>query len=221
MATITQCYKPIKGIVARVIQLDSCGIPVTGSSMIVQSGFIQATSDPQYDTGDRKIVRTADDSLCVNEKSADLLTNFEVAVEFCVIDPGLISRTISPARLLTSSSSPTGTGFAMAEGAATSHWSLEIWQRVSGNTNCATPLYVYNAWPHMANGKLGGSYVISGDPSSLTVTGDSLAANTLWTAGSPWLGSGAITVVPDHWFQNVTTVTPPTSFCGLQDYVAP
>lgn len=217
------CYGPIKGVVLRVIQTDTCGVPVTGNSMVVASGFVRATADPQYDTGDRKILRTADDALCVNEKVADALTAFNISVELCTIDPGLVALTISPARLLTYSSSPTGTGFAMAEGTSTQHFSLEIWQRVSGRGAClsGSTQYVYNAWPHNVDGKLGGGYVIGSDPSQLIIAADTKAVSPSWTAGLPWLGAGAVSVVADHWFQNVTTVAPPTATCGIQNYVAP
>lgn len=220
MPTTTVCYTPIKGRVLRVTLLDTCGNVVTGASgaQIVASGFTQVTSSAQYDTGDRTVNRTADDALCVNDKVPDILTNFELDMMFCLFDPGLVANTISPARLLTSSASPTGTGFALAEGAATTHWSLEVWQRVSGRLACTSgglPQYVYNAWPHLTDGKIG-DYLISSAPSVLEVQANSLAVSPNWTIGNTWLGAGAVTVVPDHWFQNLTTATPPTAACGIQ-----
>lgn len=223
MPTTTECYSPIKGLVLRVIQLNDCGAPVTGASggMIVAAGFTQVTSAAQYETGDRQLTRRADGAACVNEKDCDILTNFELTIDLCLIDPGLVVKTVSPSRLLTFSSPPTGTGFALAEGCGTSHWSLEVWQRVAGNLACgSTRKYVYNAWPHLTDGKIG-DYNINIEPSTLTITANSLPVNTSWTAGNPWLGSGAISIVPDHWFQNITTVAPPTAVCGIQDYTAP
>jgi hypothetical protein len=220
MATITKCYTPIKGRVLRVTLLDTCGAVVTGASgaQIVAGGYTQVSSSAQYDTGDRTITRTADDELCVNDKAPDILTNFELDMMFCLFDPGLVANTISPARLLTYSEGPTGTGFALAEGAATSHWSLEVWQRVSGRAACdagGLPQWVYNAWPHLTDGKIG-DYLISSAPSVLEIQANSLAVSPLWTIGDAWLGAGAVSVVPDHWFQNLTTVTPPTAACGIQ-----
>lgn len=220
MATITKCYTPIKGRVLRVTLLDTCGNVVTGASgaQIVASGFTQVSSSAQYDTGERTVNRTADDELCVNDKAPDILTNFELDMMFCLFDPGLVANTISPARLLTYSEGPTGTGFALAEGAATTHWSLEVWQRVSGRAACdagGLPQWVYNAWPHLADGKIG-DYLISSAPSVLEVQANSLAVSPLWTIGDAWLGAGAVQVVPDHWFQNLTTATPPTAACGIQ-----
>lgn len=220
MPTTTVCYTPIKGRVLRVTLLDTCGNVVTGTSgaQIVSSGFTQVSSSAQYDTGDRTINRTADDALCVNDKVPDILTNFELDMMFCLFDPGLVANTISPARLLTSSASPTGTGFALAEGAAVTHWSLEVWQRVSGRAACTSgglTQWVYNAWPHLTDGKIG-DYLISSAPSVLEITANSLAVSPNWTIGNTWLGAGAVSVVPDHWFQNLTTATPPTAACGIQ-----
>jgi hypothetical protein len=219
----TFCYAPIKGVVFRTILLTSCGVPVTGNSLITHSAFTQVTASAQYETGERHLTKTADSQSCGNDKDPDILTNFELAIDLCSINPGLVANMISPARLLTSSQSPTGTGFAMAEGAATTHFSFEVWQRIRGTAACSggSTQYAYNAWPHLTDGKLGGDWVIGEAPSTLTIGANSLPVNTLWTAGLPWLGAGAVTVVPDHWFQNLTTVAPPTAFCGIQDYVAP
>lgn len=222
MATNTRCYTPIKGRIMRVILLTECGVPITGSGsgQIVMSGFTQVQSSAQYEDGDEYIVKTADAALCVNEKDNDILKRFELTVDQCLIDPGLVANVISPARLLTATESPTGTGFALAEGLSASHFSLEVWQRVAGSGACdasGAQRYVYNAWPHLTNGKIG-DYNIANEPSALQWMAQSKAVNTLWTAGNSWLGSGAVTVVPDHWFQNLTTVAPPTAACGISNY---
>jgi len=219
MTVYTKCYSPIKGRVMRIVQLTECGVPVTGSSMIVHSGFTQVVSSAQYETGDEHLVKTADALLCINEKDADILKRFELTMTLCYINPALVSSVVSPARLLTASESPTGTGFALAEGAATGHFSLEVWQRVAGSAGCdasGAAQYVYNAWPHLYNGKIG-DYTIAITPSELEVTAESKPVSTSWTIGDTWLGSGAVSVVEDHWFQNLTTATPPTAACQLQD----
>src|SRR5688572_15196466 len=116
MATMTRRYSPIKGRILRVITLNECGVPVTGTSggVILLQGFTQVGSSAQYETGDEFLEKTADGALCVNEKDADILKRFELTATVCSIDPGLVANTVSPARLLTSSEAPTGTGFALA-----------------------------------------------------------------------------------------------------------
>lgn len=222
MATVTQCYSPIKGRIMRTVLLNDCGVPVTGvgSAQVVLAGYTQVQSSAQYESGDEFLVRTADGQLCVNEKDPDILKRFEVTVDLCSIDPGLVANVVSPARLLTYSAAPTGTGFALAEGAATTHFSLEVWQRVAGPAACAAggaALYVYNAWPHLVNGKIG-DYSIANEPSSLQFIAETKAVSPLWTVGVAWLGASAVSVVPDHWLQNLTTVAPPTAACGVASY---
>src|SRR5688572_23966370 len=104
MPTPLLCSSPVQGQVLRVIKLDTCGIPVsgTGSAVLVMDGFIQVAASPQYDTGDRKITRKANGELCTNFKLPDQFTNDELTIDFCVWNPGLIVNTIN-ARLLTGS----------------------------------------------------------------------------------------------------------------------
>ena len=46
---------PIKGRVARLIQLDVCGNPITGASglQVITKGFIQIQAEPQYEDGEQ------------------------------------------------------------------------------------------------------------------------------------------------------------------------
>jgi hypothetical protein len=222
LSTSTRCYTPIKGRILRVVVLNECGIPVTGgsSAQVVMAGFTQVQSSAQYENGDEYIVKTADAQLCVNEKDPDILKRFELTVDVCSIDPGFVANTISPARLLTFSEAPTGTGFALQEGTASTHFSLEVWQRVSGAGACdpsGVARYVYNAWPHLVNAKIG-DYNIQTDPSQLEFVAESKAVSPLWTVGASWLGAGAVGVIPDHWYQNLTTVAPPVAACGVYSY---
>ena len=221
MATTTICYTPIKGRVIRVVLLDACGVPVCGdgSALIVASGYTKVDQKAQYDTGAEFIVRTADDELCVNEKAADALKRLEVTMEWCQIDPGLVVNTISPSRLLNFSQPGIGTGFALAEGTSSLRFSHEVWQRVTGDSACdedGNPQWVYNAWPNLGNGKIG-DYSIAAEPSKLIIIAESKKVSPLWWIGEDWLGEGAVQIIPDHWFQNVTTVAPPEPTCGIQD----
>jgi hypothetical protein len=220
--TYTRSYSPIKGRILRVITLDTCGTPITGTGggQVVITGFTKVSSSPQYEDGAEYLVKTADAQLCVNEKDPSILKRFELTADVCSVDPGMVAMVVSPARLLTYSEAPTGTGFALAEGTSNNHFSLEVWQRVAGSSACdASGLqrYVYNAWPHLFDGKIG-DYDIQTDPSQLEFTANSKPVGALWTAGASWLGAGAISVAADHWFQNVTTVAPPTATVGVQSY---
>lgn len=214
------CDSPAQGLVLRVIKLDSCGVPVTGASsaQLVMDGWVQATASPQYDTGDRKITRKANGTLCQNYKIPDQFTNDEVTIDFCVWNPGLIVNTIG-ARLLTGSFSPTGAGFAHGTwaNATPAHWSLEIWGPPSAEScaSGATPLYSYWFWPHLADAKKG-DYTLGPDPTMLQIIANSYDGSPQWTAGLAWLG--AAIVGGDHQGKILTPVAPPVSTCNILAY---
>lgn len=213
MATQVQCYTPIKARVLRLTVLDECGVPYCGddprAAQILATGFTQVQQQAQYDTGTEHIVRTADAELCVNDKDPDALKRMDLTIDFCVVNPAIIANTAAPSRMLTTGQ--VATGFALSEGMARQRWSLEVWQRVSGRGACdptGAQLWVYNAWPNLGNGKIG-DYTAAVGPSQIQVTAESARASELWWLGDDWLGDDAVSPVPDHWLQNVTTTPPP------------
>jgi hypothetical protein len=218
MATFTRCYSPIRGRVVRITLLNSCGATVTGASsaQITTGGFTQVAQTAQYDTGAEHITRRADAQLCVNEKDPDYLKRLQLTFDLCSINPGIIANTVAGARLLTYSQSPTGTGFAIGTQGTPPHFSLEVWQDVAGQAcdSSGNPLYVYNAWPNLANGKIG-DYNIGLDPSQIQIIAESFPVWSGWTTGNTWLGSGAVQAIPDHWFQNLTSTAPPAESCTI------
>ena len=219
MAQNLLCDEPIQGLVLRVIKLDSCGRPVTGtgSAQIVMDGFVSVQASPQYDTGDRVITRKANGTLCQNFKIPDQFTNDEVTIDFCVHNPGLIYATIG-ARILTGSQSQTGSGWAHGTWANSDppHWSLEVWGPPS-QSSCAsgTPLYKYWFWPHLSDAKKG-DYTIGNEATMFQVIANTYDGNPLWTAGASWLVDAIVS--GDHEGAILTPTAPPDSACVLADY---
>lgn len=214
------CASPIQGLVFRAIKLNSCGVPITGtgSAMIVMDGFTQVQDSPQYDTGDRIITRKANGTLCQNWKVDDQYTHDELTIDVCSWNPGLIPLMLS-GRLLTATSSPTGTGFAHGtwSNATMAHWSYELWAPTPQGCPPGQEFYPYWAWPHLSNAKRGDFTVSSTDATILQIIADSFDASPLWTAGNPYLGTGQV-VYGDHFLYNLTSTVPPPSACVLQDY---
>lgn len=215
-----QCVKAVKGKIMRVIILDVCGAPVTGSSggVVSSNGFISIRPTPQYEDGTEYIQRNADDSLCINEKGEPQLKRVDLEIMLCVVDPDMIVA-ITGERLL--SSGVTGTGVAYGEGAITRHFSLETWQDVAGPGACTSggvQQYLYWAWPNLKNAKVG-DYSIENGALTLKFTAESDSWYTGWgtmpTASPPndYLdGTGFVT--GEHFAHNVTSVAPPSSACG-------
>jgi hypothetical protein len=218
MSNLVRCEVPILGQTLRIIKLSTCGVPVTGtgSAQIITDGWTEVTASPQYDTGDRKITRKANGLLCVNTKLPDVFTNEELTVNFCVWNPGVIPATLG-GTLLTQSESPTGTGANYGRNASQVHWSLELWTSVDGAGACdsaGNQRYFYEAWPHLADGKLG-DRTFGNDPTALQIKANTYAVSTLWTAGLSWLGAAAPL---DDYVYNLTTVAPPASACVVSNY---
>ena len=214
------CATLIQGTHYRVIKLDTCGVPVSGaSSQFLTESFVQVEQEPQYEDGEELLLRTASGKLCVNEQGAPSLKRMQVTSDFCVTDPELFALFYS-ARLLTTGTPATGTGFAVQEGEPVNHYSVEVWQRLTGAAAC-TPggvqRYGYALWPNLGNSRLG-NWTIGNAVTQPQVVAESFPASPSFLAGNPWLGSAPQN--RDHWLVNITTVAPPTltGACGAVPY---
>lgn len=210
------CASAFKGKVARVITLDTCGNPVTGaSSSVISTGFISVKFTPQYEDGTEYTEKDANGVLCVNELGDSQLKYFEVEAKFCVLNPD-ISVVIGGGRLL--SSSATGVGAAFGSNSSPAHFSIEVWQDVSGTAACdasGNPQYVYWVATHCFDGKLS-DYTVEDGVSSFTVTAKTKSVGPQWGTGpgsdGPWLAEALVS--GDHLAWNITSTAPPTATCG-------
>lgn len=213
---------PIKGRVARFIQLDSCGNPITGGSglQIITKGFISVQLAPQYEDGTQQRQKLADGSLCVSDDDDDNFTLVELTVTLCGMCPS-IAQVVGGARLLTTLSGPvSGVGAAYSEGQISNRYSLEVWQNVSGKGNCdpntGLPRYVYWAFPNVGHTKIGTSTI---EIAALTMqfTAKTDAVGPTWGDGPGTLGPWAGVFLPgEHYMWAITDVAPPAipASCG-------
>lgn len=219
------CATPIKGTMMRIVKLDVCGVPVTGASsaVVTTKGFVQVQQSPQYEDGEEFFERTADGSICVNQKDDPVLKRIQLTVNMCEIDP-IGASIVTSARLIDSSSltPTTGTGFAVSEGVPSNRFSLEVWQQVAGSNACdatGAQRFIYNAWPNIGAVQLQ-DYTIENGRSTLSWQGETRGPSTAWGrgpgTGTKWLPAGAFTGLntTEHWAWNITTTAPPTALCG-------
>lgn len=218
MATVSTCATPIKGTHMRIIELDTCGVPVTGTSglVVVTKGFVQVNMEPQYEDGTEFFERTADGTACVNQKDDPTLKRMNLTSQFCEINTSAVAVMIS-ARELTTGTPATGTGFAVAEGNPTRRYSLEVWQEVAGAGACdasGAQRYIYNAWPNVGATQLG-AYLVENGRSMLETTSETRGPSSLWLTlvGGDYLPAGETIETDEHWVWNVTTTAPPTIAC--------
>jgi len=224
MSATASCATPIKGSVIRVVALDACGNPVTGTSgmQVVTKGFVQIQQDPQYEDGTEFFERTADGSICVNQKDDPILKRMMETVDLCEVNQTMASYVGSMIELTTGST--TGYGFAMQEGIKSNRFSMECWQQVAGSSACdpVTGLqrWIYNGWPNCGSTKLG-QYTIANARSTLQFICETRPGSTSATRGwlakngsAAWLPSGFAMTATDHWYWNITTASPPTPGCN-------
>jgi hypothetical protein len=225
MAQAAVCATPIKGTMMRLVKVDACGVPVTGTSSIVitTKGFVQVQQSPQYEDGEEFFERTADGTLCVNQKDDAILKRFQLTVDMCEIDP-IGAALVTSGRVLGAESPVlTGLGFAVSEGVIANRFDMEIWQQVAGSNACdasGVQRYIYNAWPNVGAVQLQ-DYTIENGRSTLSWQGETRSASPLWGrgpgTGTKWLPNhvtaGALTNT-DHWGWAITTTAPPTPSCG-------
>lgn len=221
VATVASVATAIKGTHYRVVKLDTCGNPVTGtgSLVVVSKGFVQVQMEPQYEDGEEFFERTADGTPCVNQKDDPVLKRMQLQIQLCEINTSGLSYLASARELTVNGAGVTGTGFAISEGSPTNRYSLEVWQRVAGSGACdpsGLQRYIYNAWPNVGASKVG-TYTIENGRSTLQVTSETMAASMTTTVGwgdgpgsTSWLPSGESVKSGDHWLWNITTTAPPT-----------
>lgn len=210
----------------RVVRLDSCGLPVTGtgSLVVVTKGFVQVQNEPQYEDGEEFFERTADGTVCVNQKDDPVLKRFQLTIDFCEVNTTMLAFMTSARELTSGGAGVTGSGFAFAEGSPSNRYSLEVWQKVAGSGACdatGAQRYIYNAWPNLGASKLG-SYTIENGRSTFQLMSETQAGSTTATvgwlngpgSGTSWLPSGETLGTNEHWLWNVTTTAPPTAACN-------
>lgn len=206
---------PIKGRVYRLVKVDSCGVPVTGaSSAVFVSKFVQVQQSPVYEDGEEFTVKNSDGTFCVNEADDDQFKRMGLTIDLCAINPYLLALTLGARQLSVGSPLVTGAGFAIAEGANTGHFSLEVWQDVAGNAACdasGNQQYLYSAWPHVYSGRIG-DYTISNGASQTQIVAKTKGASASWGdgpgSGTSWITPAAV-AAGDHWLAAVTTTAPP------------
>lgn len=216
---VATCVTPIKASVMRLVKLDACGTPVSGSSsaVVVSDGFVSISPSPQYEDGTEYLTKKANGELCVNDIDPPALKRVDLEMVWCVLDPdALVVQTGE--RLLTDSGEVTGTGVAFGEGQITTRYSLEVWQPVSGVNACnadGEQQYVYWAFPHVGNAKVG-DFTFENGVFNFTISSNTFAASLLWGTGpgnaGPWIDQPVES--GDHFLYNVTTTAPPASSCG-------
>lgn len=223
---MTKCFIPVLGKRLRVTQLDECGNPPASgdpNTVVVTDGFISLTLTSEIEEGTEIITRKADGSLCVNQKLADSFKRFTLEIEFCGVDPDLLS--------LVTNAEPyqdydaENAGVTVAEGTINKRFALEMWTGLSGQA-CEPgdeEASGYLLLPFVTAGVLGDLEVTGEDAVTFSMTGAFTQGGNFWGVGPYDVLSDAGTPAPlplaldpmDHLLLMQTGIAPPPAQCGF------
>lgn len=224
----THCFAPVLGKRIRAVTLDACGgVPASGTadSMVVTNGFISVTLSSQVEDGTEIITKKADGSLCVNEMTNPSFKRFTVEIEFCGVDPGLLSVVTNANIYDDYIGDPIG--FTVPEGTIDGRFSFELWTGLSGAA-CASgdeEASGYLLLPFVASGVLGDITVDGENAVTFSMTGAFTKGGNTWGTGPFNVmldGSNNPAPLPtaldpsDHLLMIEVGLAPPASVCGLQ-----
>jgi hypothetical protein len=192
---------------------------------VVSSGFVSVSVSSETVAGTTIEPVNANGDLCYSYRSKDQFTRHTAEIEFCEVDPTLLSMTTRTADVEDYLGEVTG--FQTLEGAAELNYALEVWMGVPGeecppeDENPVDSLG-YVLFPWMNPGALG-DFTIANDAINFTVAG-------FTKSGSPW-GTGPYDVMAQdaantagplitpvhslaHAYLTWTSVPAPDPFCG-------
>jgi hypothetical protein len=223
----THCFIPVLGKRIRVTALDACGLPNalgTADSVVVTDGFITLALSSEVEDGTEIITKKASGALCVNEKLADSFKRFTIEMEFCGVNPGLLS--------LTTNAEPYEdylgdlAGFTVPEGEMTKKFALELWTGMSGQACApgAEEASGYVLLPFVQAGVLGDISVDGENAVTFSLTGAYTKGGNAWGIGPEnvlFNASDVAAKLPlaldplDHLLLIDTGLAPPPSTCEL------
>lgn len=227
----TYCFTPVLGKRLRVTALDACGnAPASGTadSIAVTNGFISVNLSSEVEDGTEIITKRADGVLCVNEMTSPSFKRLKADIEFCGVDPGLLSL-LTNANVYNDYAADT-IGFTIPEGTIETVFGLELWTGLSGAA-CATGADVaagYLLLPFVNAGVLGNVQVDGANAVTFSMTGAFTKSGNAWGVGPYNVMYDGASAAPlptavdpnDHLLMIQTGLALPASACGLQSMPA-
>jgi hypothetical protein len=168
----------------RATELDICGAVVASSKYVSTDGFITVNLSSEVEDGAEIIVKKANGQLCVNEKQSDSFKRFTVEVEFCGVNPSLLSIVSNAKPYLDYAGDIAG--FTVGEGQIDKRYALELWTGLSGVA--CLPGQVdeasgYMLLPFVQAGVLGDITIDGENTVTFSVTGSYTKGGNQWGVG--------------------------------------
>ena len=182
----TRTYTMFLGKRLRVTVLDSCGrvpAPSEEDAFMVADGFVTVNLSANVEEGTEITKRNAAGQLCVNEKLSDNFKRFGVEIEFCGVNPSLVSM-VSNAEPYTDWAGDIA-GFTVPEGEMTKQFALEVWTGLTG-VACeagAEDASGYILLPFIKGGSIGDFSIGGENDVTFTLTGAYTKGGNAWGTG--------------------------------------
>lgn len=226
------CYSLVRGRAMRVTRLDGCGAKVLGPDSVVTSdGFISVALTANTDEGETISVTNAAGAVCILDEPCPKFTGYGIEVEFCGVDPDLIS--LMTGQPIVEDGAGNATGFRMNSNidACDYGFALELWSNVPAGSCDASSgaAYGYMLIPFVKGGVIG-DFTVANDAINFTMTGANSKDGTAWGVGPYDVTRDDTSVagplnVPldsyDHLHVELVTVAPPTPSCGATSLGVP
>lgn len=227
----SECHSVVRAPAARVTRLGPCGeILDSTCAFATTDSFITITLTKTFQERQDALRLNANGDICVDKPKAPILRWYEVAIEFCNVDPELFNIVSAEPLILNDAVSPVAVGWCtLPDSPASSNFALEFWVGTD-DEGCdgEDPVYGYGLLPRITQGVIG-DVTIGNDVVTFTVTGITRPGNQWGTgpynviinetgvnAGFPGPLLSAVNTSAHKCFQ-WTTMPPPVGVCGCQD----
>lgn len=235
MSHRTKCIALVRGRRIRLTRLDNCGRPVFGEdSVVITGGFIAARINAVTTETEAIDVKRADGKTCIYEPAEQNLVGYSVEIQFCNVDPELLSiATGQP--VVVGWDGSTVVGFDVdTKVELKQNFALEIWSGAPSDDACedenAEGEYGWTLLPRISGGMLG-DFEIGNAEVTFTLTNGNTREGNSWGVG-PYrdillnnVGQPAGLPQPISrtlaFRQMVVNLAPPEEACGARPLLDP
>lgn len=228
----SECHSVVRAPAMRVTRLGPCGEILDSScSMATSESFVDIVLTKVYQERQDALQLNANGDICVDKPKAPILRWYEVAIQFCNVDPELFNIVTAEPLVLNDAASPVAVGWdTMPDSAESSHFALEFWVGTDDD-DCEDDelTYGYGLLPRVVQGTIG-TITVGNQVINFTVNAITRGANQ-WGVGpynviinetganagfpGPLLAPGIPAAAHKRFIW--TKLAPPEGFCGCQD----
>lgn len=223
-------FSVVRGNRMRFTRVDDCGEIVYGTcSTVVTDGFVSVEYSANIEEAEEILLKNAAGQICILDTTCPELKWYDLEMEFCRVDPDLLSLMTGSEVVEDGSGGSVGisigTKLSCPEGFA-----LEVWANIAGASNCEEGgrAYGYFLVPWVTNAIIG-DFSIENDAITLQVSARS-SNNHAWGAG-PYdvvlddVGDPSPLLTPldtdTHLLIQKTLLAPPELTDGCEELTAP